>query len=114
MGPLPRFLLLYAALYSAYGVASPFLPAFVSSRGLAPEQLGVVLAAGTTVRLVAGPLAGRVGDLLRALRAVLAACLLAAALVVTGYLPAQGFTAFLLLSLLQAAVLAPAGVLSDA
>jgi MFS transporter, PPP family, 3-phenylpropionic acid transporter len=113
-GALPRFILLYAALYAAYGVASPFLPAFVSSRGLAPDELGVVLAAGTTVRIIAGPLAGRAGDLLRALRAVLAACLIAAATIVTGYLPAASFGAFLLLSLLHAAALAPAGVLADA
>ena len=33
---LPRFILLYAAMYAAYGVASPFLPAFVSERGLHP------------------------------------------------------------------------------
>jgi hypothetical protein len=27
-------------MYAAYGVASPFLPAFVSERGLPPERLG--------------------------------------------------------------------------
>lgn len=51
MRELPKFLILYAATYGAYGVASPFLPAFVSARGLAPEQLGLVLAAGTAARL---------------------------------------------------------------
>jgi PPP family 3-phenylpropionic acid transporter len=113
-GTLPRFILLYAALYAAFGVASPFLPAFVSSRGLSPEQLSLVLAAGTTVRLLAGPLAGRAGDLLRALRAVLAACAMLAACVVLGYLPAQGFAAFLFLGLMHAAALAPVTVLADA
>ena len=56
---LPRFLLLYAAMYAAFGVASPFLPAFVSTRGLSAEQLGLVLGAGTAVRLLTAPLAGR-------------------------------------------------------
>src|ERR671922_283514 len=56
---LARFFLLYAAMYAAYGVASPFLPAFVNSRGIAPEQLGFVLAAGTIARLLSAPLAGR-------------------------------------------------------
>jgi Magnesium chelatase, subunit ChlI len=32
--PLPRFVLLYAAMYAAFGVASPFLPAFIRARGL--------------------------------------------------------------------------------
>ena len=31
---LPRFLLLYTALYGAFGVASPFLPALVNARGV--------------------------------------------------------------------------------
>ena len=34
---LTRFVFLYAAVYGAYGVASPFLPAFVNERGLPPE-----------------------------------------------------------------------------
>jgi hypothetical protein len=36
---LPRFILLYAAMYTAFGVASPFLPALVSARGLPAAQL---------------------------------------------------------------------------
>ena len=31
---LPRFLLLYAAMYAAFGVASPFFPALVNARGV--------------------------------------------------------------------------------
>ncbi|HET8563374.1 MAG TPA: hypothetical protein VFM35_05830 [Candidatus Binatia bacterium] len=46
---LARFILLYAAMYAAFGVASPFLPAFFSPQGLLPEQLGLVLGAGTAV-----------------------------------------------------------------
>ena len=101
-------------MYAAYGVASPFLPAFVSERGVPPEQLGVVLAAGTAIRLVAAPLAGRIGDLLQALRAVLVVCVALAAAVTLGYLPARGFWLFLLLTLLHAAFLAPMTVLADA
>src|SRR5688500_18175020 len=114
MQELPRFLVLYAVMYAAYGVASPFLPAFVTARGLAPEQLGMVLAAGTAARLATAPLAGRLGDLMRALRLVLAACAATAALVTFGYLPAQGFWAFLAVSVLHAAALAPMTVLADA
>jgi PPP family 3-phenylpropionic acid transporter len=111
---LPRFILLYAAMYAAFGVASPFLPAFVASRGLPPEQLGLVLAAGTAVRLLSAPLAGRIGDVLHALRNVLVVCTALAAMVTFGYLPAQGFWALLALSLLHAAALAPVTVLADA
>lgn len=114
MPDLPRFLLLYAAMYAAYGVASPFLPAFVAARGLGPEQLGLVLAAGTAARLVTAPLAGRLGDLTEALRLVLAASAAAAALVTLGYLPAEGFSMFLAVSVLHAGALAPMTVLADA
>src|SRR5919108_336128 len=55
MSALPRFVVLYAAMYAAYGVASPFLPAFVNSRGIAPEELGLVLGTGTAVRLGSAP-----------------------------------------------------------
>src|SRR4051812_15639833 len=114
MGPLARFVFLYAAMYAAYGVASPFLPALVSSRGIAPEELGLVLGAGTAVRLVSAPLAGRLGDLFEALRTVLVLCIALAAFTTLGYLPAKGFWWFLVISMMQAAALAPISVLADA
>jgi PPP family 3-phenylpropionic acid transporter len=114
MSSLTRFLLLYAAMYAAFGVASPFLPAFLSSRGLAPEELGLVLGAGTAIRLVTAPLAGRVGDLIQALRIVLIVCLGLAAMATLGYLTAHGFLILLGVSLLHAASLAPITILADA
>jgi PPP family 3-phenylpropionic acid transporter len=111
---LTRFILLYAAMYAAFGVASPFLPAFVSARGLPPEQLGLVLGAGTAVRLLTAPLAGRIGDLIQALRLVLVVCTGLAASMTLGYLPAHGFWILLGVSLLHAASLAPITVLADA
>jgi PPP family 3-phenylpropionic acid transporter len=111
---LTRFILLYAAMYAAFGVASPFLPAFLSARGLAPEQLGLVLGAGMTVRLLTAPLAGRIGDLIQALRVVLAVCIALAASVTLGYLAGHGFWILLGVKLLHAASLAPITVLADA
>ncbi|MGH8542228.1 MAG: MFS transporter [Gammaproteobacteria bacterium] len=112
--PLTRFILLYAVMYAAFGVASPFLPAFVSARGLPPEQLGLVLGASTAVRLLTAPLAGRIGDLIQALRVVLVVCIALAASVTLGYLAAHGFWILLGVSLLHAASLAPVTVLADA
>jgi len=101
-------------MYAAFGVASPFLPAFVSARGLAPEQLGLVLGAGTAVRLLSSPVAGRIGDLIQALRVVLVVCTALAACATLGYLPARGFGILLAVSLIHAASLAPITVLADA
>jgi MFS transporter, PPP family, 3-phenylpropionic acid transporter len=111
---LPNFVVLYAAMYAAYGVASPFLPSFLGSRGLSAEQLGMVLGAATAVRLVSAPLAGRIGDRLQALRVVLVVSIALAAFVTLGYLPARGFWLVLAVVLAHAAALAPMTVLSDA
>ena len=111
---LTKFMLLYAAMYAAFGVASPFLPAFFSYRGLAPEQLGLALGAGPAVRFLTAPLAGRIGDLIQALRIVLIVCLALAASVTLGYLTAHGFWSLLGMSLLHAASLAPITILADA
>src|SRR5262249_38483055 len=111
---LARFTLLYAAMYAAFGVASPFLPVFLTTRGLSPEQLGVLLSAGTAVRLLTAPLAGRIADLIQALRVVLVVCIALAASVTLGYLVGHGFWILLGINLLHAASLAPITILADA
>jgi PPP family 3-phenylpropionic acid transporter len=111
---LPRFVALYAAIYGAYGVASPFLPAFVRERGLSPEEIGLALAAGTCVRLVSAPLAGRIADLVQSLRVMLVVSIGVAALVTLGYLPARGFWMVVAVMMLHAWALAPMTVLADA
>ncbi|HEY1290743.1 MAG TPA: MFS transporter [Burkholderiales bacterium] len=114
MTALPKFVALYAAMYAAYGVASPFLPAFVSERGLSPGEIGLALAAGTCVRLVSAPLASRIADLVQALRVMLVVSISAAALVTLGYLSARGFWMVLAVMMLHAWALAPMTVLADA
>ncbi|HET7670055.1 MAG TPA: MFS transporter [Burkholderiales bacterium] len=108
------FVILYAAMYGAYGVASPFLPAFVTSRGIGAQELGILLAAGTLARLVSAPLAGRIADYFGVLRGVLAVCIVLAAVATLGYLRADGFRGFLIVAVIQAAALAPMTVLADA
>src|SRR5689334_18462996 len=110
---LPRFLALYGALYGAFGVLSPYLPTLLADRGLGPESIGVLLAAGTAVRLVAGPAAGRLADRLDAPALVLAACCGAAALASFGYLTARGLAMLLAVAVGHAAMLAPLAPLTD-
>lgn len=62
---LTGFLLLYVALYSAYGTELAYMPAFLLSHGLSVERIGVVLAAGIVVRIASGPAIGRLADRLR-------------------------------------------------
>jgi MFS transporter, PPP family, 3-phenylpropionic acid transporter len=112
--PLARFILLFSVMYAAFGVASPFLPQFLQTRGLTAEQIGILLAAGTAVRLLAGPAAGRLADRLAALRPVLSVCAVCAAAAALGYLPVAGFWLLLPVALLHAAALAPTTTLADA
>ncbi|MFL6799217.1 MAG: MFS transporter [Xanthobacteraceae bacterium] len=109
-----RFIILYAALFGAFGCASPFLPAFITSRGLAPDKLGIVLGLATALRLICGTLAGRLVDRLQVFRAVLALCALAAGLATLAYLTVDTLWSTAGLTLLQAAALAPLVPLADA
>src|SRR5258705_5798496 len=67
--PVTNFIVLYALLYAAFGAASPFMPALIEERGIASELIGVVFGAGTAIRLVSAPIAGRIADATHALSA---------------------------------------------
>ena len=108
------FVLMFTTLYAAFGVASPFLPTFLASRGLAPEQIGLILSLSTLIRLISGPLAGHIADHLHALRFVLTACTLFAAAVVPMFLSVEKFSPLLIAALFHAAMLAPTTILADA
>src|SRR3984893_17358476 len=112
--PLGHLFLVFALLYAPFGAASPFLPAFVASRGITPERIGVLFAAGTVIRLISAPLVGLLADHFQARRRALAICVAAAALAASLYQPASTFTAILLVALLHAAALAPSTNLADA
>jgi PPP family 3-phenylpropionic acid transporter len=108
------FLLLFALLYSAFGAASPFLPALMEGRDIPAEQIGIIFGIATAIRLISAPIAGRIADRTHELRATLAACTIATALAALGYLSASGFWALLAVSLLHALALAPTTNLADA
>ena len=54
-GALLAYLVLFAAIYAAFGVQSPYLPRLLQDHGLGAEAIGTVLAAGTAIRLAGGP-----------------------------------------------------------
>ena len=112
-GPI-AYIALYAALYAAFGTASPFWPKYFETRALTPEQIGIILAAALLVRLLAGPLVGMFADFLQSLRFTLAVCAGLAAATAVALLWADGFWLLLLVALVQAAALAPTTSLADA
>ena len=112
--PLIRFAILYVAVFAGFGFASPFLPAFLAARGLAPQELGVLLGATIAVGLIGGPAAGRLADRFSAFRSELALCAVMAASAALAYLAVHSFWPIMLLSLLRAGALAPLVPLADA
>ena len=114
IGSFDRFLLLYGTLFAAFGVASPFLPALLHERGLGPTEIGAVLAAGTAIRLVTGPVISRLADRLGKHRQTLAVLVGTAALIAFGYGLPAGFAIFLLVSIAHASALAPIVPIADA
>ncbi|AMB44471.1 MFS transporter [Methylobacterium sp. AMS5] len=107
-----RLLLLFATLYGAYGALSPFLPAFLETRGLGPSEIGTLLSAAMLVRLAAGPLIGRLADRHGAVPAFLAGGLALSALLTLAFLGGHG-SMLLAIALAQAAATAPLAPLAD-
>jgi MFS transporter, PPP family, 3-phenylpropionic acid transporter len=112
--PFSRFLGLYALLYAAFGVSSPFLPALIETRGISLDEIGLIFAAGTALRLLSASLAGRVADRLALRRETLAACAVVAAVAALLYLPASGLATIVMVSFVHAVALAPLTALADA
>ena len=109
-----KFVAVYALLYAAFGVQSPFLPALLGEQGLFPEEIGLVLAASTAIRVVVGPAIGHAADRMHRHPSILCGCALAAAVAGSGYLMMRGLGSLLVVGLVQAAMLAPIVPLSDA
>jgi PPP family 3-phenylpropionic acid transporter len=108
------FFTVFGLLYAGFGAQSPFLPALLNERGLVPEEVGLVLASSTAIRVLAGPLLGHVADYLRKHALILFCCALAAATSGFGYLSTDKVWALLLVGVAQAAALAPIVPISDA
>ena len=108
------YILLYTALYAAFGVASPFWPIFFETRGLSPQEIGIVLAAAMLTRLLAGPTVGMLADRAGSLRFALAVCTALAAASAAALLWVHSFALLLFIAVLQAASLAPTTSLADA
>ena len=109
----PFFALLYAALFGAFGTESPFFPSFLAQRDLSPAEIGMVLAAGTLVRLTSGPLAGMAADLFGTKR-ILAIAAGLAGMIILLYLAGASFWQLLLVCMLHSVAITPLNPLADA
>src|SRR5262245_10007590 len=103
----------YAALFLTLGVQLPFLPVWLTAKGLDARSIGIVLALPAVIRIVAIPLATRLADRRDALRGVIILAA-AGATVAFGVLAfAQGVFAIALVYALASAAYAPVMMLVD-
>lgn len=60
--PSRRIVFYYVAMFGTVGVLGPFLPVWLESRALAPEEIGLIMAALSWTRVAVNPLAAHVAD----------------------------------------------------
>ncbi len=60
--PSARIIFYYVAMFGTVGVMGPFLPVWLQSRALDPQEIGVVMAALAWTRVVVNPVAAHVAD----------------------------------------------------
>ncbi len=82
LGFTPRLAVLYGAFFVVAGISQPFLPVWMSAKGLDPATIGVVLAAPMLLRVLIIPIATHQADRRDTLRG---AILVAACVAVLGY-----------------------------
>lgn len=100
-----RLSLFYAAYFLGGGIQLPFWPVWLTSRGLGPGEIGVLLAIGQWIKIAATPLTGALADRAGDPRRMM---LLLSLMALAGFLlciPARGFAALVLLNALTAACL---------
>ena len=105
--------MLYVLLFGSFGAEAPFFPLFLQSSGRTAAEIGLILSAGTVVRLSFGPLVGILADRI-GIRLTLGVTTIAAGSIGFGYLAASSFGALLAVSMLHATVLTSLTPLSDA
>lgn len=113
MPPATRFSLLFALQFFALGAAMPFVPVALANGGLSPDWVGVVLALGTAVRLIAGLVSARVAEIVGA-RLVLVVGSLVGGLTLPGLALVEGVALLLLVQAVHGVAVAPIVPLSDA
>lgn len=114
MSPYFRFSLFFAAFYSAFGVATPFLSVWFDYRGLTPSEIGLVFAVGMAAKVLCTLMAGQVADQITRKRDLISLTLLVVIMVMILLANAYSFWMILLLSALATALQSAVVTVTDA
>jgi PPP family 3-phenylpropionic acid transporter len=103
----------YAALFFTLGVQLPFLPVWLTAKGLDAGVIGIVLAIPAVIRIIAIPVATRMADRRDAVRGVIILTSAGATVGFGALAFAQGAVAIMLIYALASAAYAPVMMLAD-
>lgn len=109
-----RLALFYAALFIGFGLHQPFFPIWLKAKGLDDGQIGIVLAGGLLIRLVATPTVTYFADRGGVLSTAILMCASATLVAFVGVGLADGFAMILIGVILTGMVWSPMVPLSDA
>lgn len=109
-----RLSLFYAAMFIGFGLHQPFFPVWLKTKGLADAQVGMILAGGQLVRLLATPVVTYLADKAGTLSYAIVICCFATAVAFIGVALADGFTMILIGVILTGLVWSPLVPLTDA
>lgn len=114
MTPYLRFSLFFAAFYSAFGVATPFLSVWFDYRGLSPAEIGLVFAIGMAAKVIFTLMAGQMADQVARKRDLIGLALLLVLGLMIALANSYSFWTILLLSALATALQAAVVAVTDA
>ncbi len=100
-----RYALLSAGTFLCFGIYLPFWPLWLEGRGLAPAEIGLLLAAAVWIRVPSGPLIGHLSDRGGAPRLALIVTAACGFLSFALFFAAQGFWFLLALQILSASAI---------
>jgi len=112
-GTILRFAPFYVGVFGVLGVALPFWPIYLQSKGLGPVAIGWLLAAPYLVKVISNPLAGRWADFSGDRRTPLRWLALSTLLCTLGYFLADAFLPLLVVTVLVGGTSAALIPLSD-
>jgi PPP family 3-phenylpropionic acid transporter len=108
-----RFVPFYVGINFIGGVHLPFFPAWLESRGLAPEAIGLLMMVMGLVRVVSGPLLGMAADAMSARRQAVILLMLAATVSYAGYAVLPGIAFIVLFSVTASIAFSAVGPLLE-
>lgn len=104
----------FFAVFFVLGIHVPYWPVWLQSRGLSPQQIGVVLALGPWMRLLANPLAGQWADATGATRRIAVVLAMGVSLTYLAFSQASSFAVYVALAVVLGLCANPLIPLTDA